>query len=413
MTARNTKRGHSLSETPTATPRVLLAAFQGWGDAGEAATDTLQHISKLQEAEVLHSIGASGYIDFQAHRPRVTRDVHGKRKLEWPETKLFGPLARPGIFDELDAEGLDAEVLDVIDALESAGITAVAAPSEAGKTVSPAADDASAAEAADEAGAGSGTADSETPGADRAGSAPERITRIDGSPVSELYLLAGYEPAYNWQDFAEEIVDLVDTWQFDSVILIGSMFAEAPHSRQIATTITSDSPKLRENADADTSEYEGPVGIGTVIELALVAADVPTVSLWAQIPHYVHSAPSPKATLALLDKLEELLDVVIPRGDLLAESNEWEQHINRIAEGDDEMSQYIRALERQRDDALAAGTTGDAIALEFEKLLTRDVDTKLDAAIDQDTQPETPDTTNTAPDSHPAEGDDEPGAETT
>lgn len=311
-----------MPDSPRPTPRVLLAAFQGWGDAGEAATDTLQHLSLLLGAKPLHTIGASGFIDFQAHRPKLTRDANGVRSLDWPDTRLFGPVARPAN-EQPTPEPPSTEQAEQAD------------PAEQGHQPVQ----------------------------------PERVSRIDGSPVTELYLLAGYEPAHHWQDFADEIVDLVDTWAIDTVILIGSLYAEAPHSRQIATTITSENAALRETAGAEESDYEGPIGISTVIELALAAADVPTLSLWAQVPHYVHSAPSPKATLALLDKLEELLDVVIPRGALLEQSNEWESNINRIAEGDDEMSQYIRTLERARDEALAAGTTGDAIALEFEKLL--------------------------------------------
>ena len=90
------------------------------------------------------------------------------------------------------------------------------------------------------------------------------------------------------------------------------------------------------------------------------------------MPHYVHSAPSPKATLAILDKLEELLDVVIPRGELLAEANEWEANIDRIAASDEDMANYIRGLEEARDAASAPETTGEAIAHEFEKFLNID-----------------------------------------
>lgn len=346
-----------MPDSPRPTPRVLLAAFQGWGDAGEAATDTLQHLALLLGAEPLHTIGAAGFIDFQAHRPKLTRGEGGERSLEWPDTKLFGPIARPGT----DAEF--ARDPDHSPAAEHAPAPKPAAANAPDATNKP--DAADEPVEADDA----GETDHEVDGGGEAPEPPERVTRIDGSPVTELYLLAGYEPAYHWQDFADEIVDLVDSWGFDTVILIGSMYAETPHSRQIATTITSEDAALRETAGAAKSSYEGPVGITSVVELALNTADVPTLSLWAQVPHYVHSAPSPKATLALLDKLEELLDVVIPRGTLLDQSNEWESNINRIADADEEMSQYIRTLERARDEALAAGTTGDAIALEFEKLL--------------------------------------------
>ena len=131
---------------------------------------------------------------------------------------------------------------------------------------------------------------------------------------------------------------------------------------------------MRARTGATRSDYEGPVGITTVLELALAEADVPSLSLWAQVPHYVHSAPSPKATLAILDKLEELLDVVIPRGNLLEEATEWEANIDRIASVDEDMSNYIRTLEAARDAASAPETTGEAIAHEFEKYLNIDPD---------------------------------------
>jgi len=284
-------------------PRVLIMAFQGWSDAGDATTEVLQHLGDLIDAEVLHVISAEGYVDFQVHRPKVTLDPRGDRVLDWPDTRLYGPVRRPGTDSVTDEEPR------------------------------------------------------------------ETIRLLDGSPVTDLFFLAGVEPARDWQSFADEIVEVVESWGIDTVFMLGSMFSDAPHSRPIVTTITSESPRLRESSGAVRSSYEGPVGITTVVDLALAEAGIETLSLWAQVPHYVHSTPSPKATLALLDKLEELLDIVIPRGDLLAQANEWEANINRIADTDEEMSRYIRRLEESRDEALAAETTGDAIAAEFEKFL--------------------------------------------
>ena len=281
-------------------PRVLIAAFEGWSDAGSATTTVLQHLAELIDAEPLHAIGADGFVDFQVHRPKVGFDSEGRRVLDWPETRLYGSVRRPG--------------------------------------------------------------------AERT-SAPETVRRLDGSPVTDLFLLAGVEPARDWSAFADEIVDTIDAWEIDTVILIGSLFSDAPHSRPIVTSLTSEDPVLRARTGASRSDYEGPVGISSVLELALTAAGIPVLSLWAQVPHYVHSAPSPKATLAILDKLEELLDVVIPRGELLTEANEWEANIDRIAAADDEMASYIRSLEEARDAASAPEATGEAIAHEFEKFL--------------------------------------------
>ncbi|WP_082305217.1 PAC2 family protein [Leucobacter japonicus] len=307
---------------PPARPRVLILAFQGWSDAGDATTEVLQHLGGLIDSEVLHVISAEGYVDFQVHRPKLVFDDAGKRQLEWPDTRLYGPIQRPG---EHPAPGDD--------------------------------------------------------------DTRETVRRIDGTPVTDLFLLPGVEPARDWQNFADEIVELVDVWAIDFVVILGSMFSDAPHTRPIVTTMTSENEARRAETGAVRSTYEGPAGISSVIDLALGDAGIETLSLWAQVPHYVHSTPSPKATLALLDKLEELLDIVIPRGELLVQANEWEANINRIAESDEEMTRYIRKLEENRDEELAAETTGDAIALEFEKFLkggsrfARDVDAVASAPV--------------------------------
>ncbi|MBL3687160.1 PAC2 family protein [Leucobacter zeae] len=326
-----------MSGTPTPSPRVLIAAFQGWSDAGDATTEVLQHLGALLDAEVLHVIGSEGYVDFQVHRPKVVLDAAGNRSLEWPDTRLYGSVQRPG--------RIPPDAMDGAADPDRAGASGTA---DAGADAEAAAMAASVASAA---------------------ASAERIRRIDGTPVTDLFLLAGVEPARDWQNFADEIVELVDVWAIDRVILLGSMFSDAPHSRPIVTTLTSESAEHRAETGAKRSTYEGPVGVSTAIDLALTEAGMPPISLWAQVPHYVHSTPSPKATLALLDKLEELLDIVIPRGELLAMANEWEANINRIAAADDDMMQYIRRLEDSRDEELAAESTGDAIALEFEKFL--------------------------------------------
>ena len=287
-----------------AEPRVLIAAFEGWSDAGAATTTVLQHLGELIDAEPLHAIGADGFVDFQVHRPKINFDDAGNRVIDWPETRLYGTVRRPGTPDETPLD--------------------------------------------------------------------ETVRRIDGSPVTDLFLLAGVEPARDWSAFIDELVDLVDAWEIDIVVQIGAFFSDSPHSRPIITSLSSEDAGLRARTGATRSDYEGPAGIGSVLELVLTAVEVPVISLWAQVPHYVHSAPSPKATLAILDKLEELLDVVIPRGELLAEANEWEANIDRIAASDEDMANYIRGLEEARDAASAPETTGEAIAHEFEKFLNID-----------------------------------------
>jgi hypothetical protein len=101
-------------------------------------------------------------------------------------------------------------------------------------------------------------------------------------------------------------------------------------------------------------------------------AGIPSASLWASIPHYVAGhTPSPKATLALLDRLEDLTGAEVPRGDLATEALAWEASIDAAAADDEEMTDYIRQLEQTRDTWDSPEASGDAIAQEFERYLRR------------------------------------------
>jgi proteasome assembly chaperone (PAC2) family protein len=109
------------------------------------------------------------------------------------------------------------------------------------------------------------------------------------------------------------------------------------------------------------------------LNVELIEAGIPTVSLWAQVPHYVSHPPCPKATLALLHRVEEILDIEVPLGALPDQSEEWEHTVTDMISEDEDVQSYVRALE-ERGDASEVPLTeasGDAIAAEFEKYLRR------------------------------------------
>jgi predicted ATP-grasp superfamily ATP-dependent carboligase len=151
--------------------------------------------------------------------------------------------------------------------------------------------------------------------------------------------------------------------------VLGAMLADVPHTRPIHTFVSSENAHVRQQLDVERSSYEGPVGILSVVAMAAEAAGIPTVAIWASVPHYVHQGPSPKATLALIDKLEELVDVVIPRGDLVAEAAAWEAGVNKLASEDEDMTAYIAQLEQARDVADSPQASGESLAQEFERFL--------------------------------------------
>ncbi|HSV40436.1 MAG TPA: PAC2 family protein, partial [Nocardioidaceae bacterium] len=121
----------------------------------------------------------------------------------------------------------------------------------------------------------------------------------------------------------------------------------------------------------EQSNYEGPTGIVGVFQDACVKNDIPAVSFWAAVPHYVAQPPCPKATLALLGQLEDLLQISIPLGDLAEESRAWERGVDELASEDEEIGDYVRALEETRDTAELPEASGEAIAREFERYLKR------------------------------------------
>lgn len=185
------------------------------------------------------------------------------------------------------------------------------------------------------------------------------------------FVLMGAEPSKLWRSLASQLVDQALTFDIDGMVLVGAMLADVPHSRPVRLIMSSDESSIRNKLSIERSTYEGPVGILSVIGLQAQRAGIPALHLWAQVPHYVHTSPSPKATLAILDRLEDLLGMDIPRDELVDQADSWEENIDQLAAEDDEMLAYIQQLEKQRDTAEAPEASGDAIAREFERYLSR------------------------------------------
>lgn len=187
--------------------------------------------------------------------------------------------------------------------------------------------------------------------------------------LSRINLLIGVEPSRRWQTFTTEIMEMLEDREIDAVIFLGAMLADVPHSRPISIVATSQNEGVRKLFNVERSQYEGPVGILSVLGIALEKAKIPSIALWASVPHYVHNTPSPKATLALLVELEKYLGVQFEHGSLAEDAFAWERGIDEVAEADEDMAGYIAQLEKNRDEAESPAASGDALAIEFEKFL--------------------------------------------
>jgi len=273
-----------LEDVPELRDPVLIAAFEGWNDAGEAATAAVDHLIDLWDAEPIAALDPEDYYDFQVNRPRVVLD-DGRRRISWRTTRIL--LAT-------------------------------------------------------------------TPGIGR-----------------DVILVQGIEPSFRWRAFTIELMEFAQQAGVTTVFTLGALMADVAHTRPIPVTATSDSEDVLHRYDLEPSRYEGPTGIVGVLADAATQAGLQSISCWAAVPHYAGHSPSPKATLGLVSKLEELIDAPIPHGDLPEAAKAWERGINELAETDDEVAEYVQSLEEAQDTADLPEASGDAIAREFERYLRR------------------------------------------
>ncbi len=274
-----------IEDVPELRSPVLIAAFEGWNDAADAASSVIDHLMKVWNARVVAAIDPEEFYDFQVNRPVVGSNDEGMRRITWPSTQL-----------------------------------AVASP----------------------------------PGA-----------------LRDVILLRGIEPNMRWRQFCAELLAASTELGAELVVTLGALLADTPHTRPIPVTGTATEPDLSDRLKLEQSNYEGPTGIVGVFQDACTQRDIPAVSFWAAVPHYVAQPPCPKATLALVGQLEDLLEISIPLDDLPEESRAWERGVDELAEEDEEIGDYVRALEETRDTADLPEASGEAIAREFERYLKR------------------------------------------
>ena len=199
--------------------------------------------------------------------------------------------------------------------------------------------------------------------------APSAEVVVEHPEFANLFVLLGVEPALRWRAFVAEVLEIIEDRDIRAVIFAGAMISDVPHTRPIKVVTFSQHEAVRHEFELEKSDYEGPVGILTVLSQALEEQNLPTVNLWAQVPAYVHQSPSPKVTLALLTEIERFLHMQFDHGTLATDAFAWERGIDEIADGDEEMTGYIQQLEKTRDELQQTEGSGDLLASEFEKFL--------------------------------------------
>ena len=242
---------------------VLLAAFDGWNDAGEAATTALDAIADGLAAETFATIDPEVFYDFQAIRPTV-RMVEGHRRIEWPAVEL-----------------------------RSAHL--------------PAAD-------------------------------------------HDLIVVRGHEPNLRWQTFAAEIVQLASSLGVEMLVTVGALLADVPHTRPVQVVSSAGDRDLAQRLGLNLSRYEGPTGILGVLGDAATREGIPTIGLWAALPHYLNLAPNPWGAMALIRELGRLLPMAVDTSALAGQTEAFDAAVSELIDDNPELAGYIERLEADTDD---------------------------------------------------------------
>ncbi len=187
----------------------------------------------------------------------------------------------------------------------------------------------------------------------------------------DIVLVHGVEPNMRWRGFTDELISGLSELGVEMMILIGALLADSPHTRPVPVQVSGSESKLMHGVGSEATDYKGSSGIVGVLQYMCAAADIPTMSLWASVPHYVAQSPSPKVTLALLRAVEDVLDVSLPQADLPEEARAWERGVDELAQQDSDVAEYVRTLEEAKDATDLPEASGDAIAREFERYLRR------------------------------------------
>src|SRR5581483_7428917 len=171
------------------------------------------------------------------------------------------------------------------------------------------------------------------------------------APIPELdrdaVILLGVEPNLRWKTFSGLVLGLVQELEVELVVTLGSLLADVPHTRPAPVSAAASNPSLVEELGVEPSRYEGPTGIVGILLDSCRQAGIPSVSLWAAVPHYVSLAPSPRAALALCRRLGELVGIEIDVAELEQAADEYSDQVTEAVASDAETAAYVEELERR------------------------------------------------------------------
>jgi len=267
---------------PNVSTPVVVCAFAGWNDGGEAASAAAVYARDRWRARAFARIDPEEFFDFQVNRPTVRLEGGVSRQLEWPACDFF-------------------------------------AASPSGR---------------------------------------------------DVVVFLGVEPNVRWRTFCSSILQVCDQLGAQLLVTLGAFLADVPHTMPTPVTASSTDHEWIRKLGISPSAYEGPTGIVGVLHDAARRVGLPSLSLWAAAPHYLPVGRNPRAALALLEKLREVLGVELDTDDMRSEARVWEEQVREAIAEDANLADYVRRLEEAAGPGdLGDVPSGDQIAAELERFL--------------------------------------------
>lgn len=245
---------------------ILLAAFGGWNDAGDAATFALETLADSWSATPFAEVEPENFFVFTDERPMVSLGPTGQRELDWPANTFH-------------AHRLQGHDRDVV-------------------------------------------------------------------------LLIGTEPNYRWKSFCRHVLDVADRIHASCLVTLGALLADVPHTHEPSVSGFGSTARILpqlQQLGVQTSSYEGPTGIIGALHEAWSTTDLPAISLWGNVPHYISATPNPQVALALLRRVGTLLGTTLPIAPLENHARAFGEQVEEALAGNPEVTDYVRQLEEQHE----------------------------------------------------------------
>jgi len=192
-----------------------------------------------------------------------------------------------------------------------------------------------------------------------------KIDLIAGRAGRDVVVMRGPEPALQWRAFAHEVIDLARHLGVERTVMLAGMPAAVSHRRPIRVMATAGSRSVAQELGAIRSDYEGPTGAQSVVQVMLGDAGISAVGLWAQVPHYLAGIASPPAIRALLERVRDIAGIDVDLTALDVQTDAYVAGVENSLSERPELAEIIRALDASTEDL----PSGDEIASEIERFL--------------------------------------------